>query len=66
MKVAHKIGDILTALSVVAFMFIISEIAIGWRMIPDAILIPAIIIALFTLLVGFILRSVSKPKSESK
>lgn len=66
MKALQIIGDLITALSIVMLLFLIAEIAIGWRMIPDGIMIPGFIIALFLLLVGIILRSIVKKEGVSK
>ena len=61
-----KIGDLFTALGVVAFGFFVLEMVMEWKMIPDSIVIPFLIISLVVLLVGIVVRSIGKSKEAKK
>lgn len=58
-----KIGDLLTALGVVGFIFIVLELVMDWKMLPNETIIFFFVVgSLVVLLVGIIMRSIGKSK----
>ena len=60
-----KIGDLLTALGVVGFIAVVLELIIGWRMIPQSIMLWFIIGSFILFLIGMIMRG-SENNSDGK
>lgn len=61
-----KAGDLLTALGIVGFIAIVLELIIGWRMIPQSIILWFVIGSFILLLIGLIIRNSDKNKSDGK
>lgn len=60
-----KIGDLLTALGVVGFLAIVLELIMDWKMIPGGMIFLLFTVgSLVLLLVGIIIRSISKSKEN--
>lgn len=51
-----KIGDLLTALGIVGFIAVILELVVGWKMIPQSIILWFIMGSILLLIIGVILR----------
>lgn len=58
-----KVGDLLTALGAVAFIAVVLELIIGWKMIPQSLIMWFIIGGVVFVIVGMIMRNsgVEKP-----
>ena len=61
-----KVGDLLTALGVVGFIAVILELIIGWRMIPQSIMLGFIIGSFILFIIGMIIRNSGENKSNGK
>ncbi len=61
-----KVGDLLTALGVVGFIAVVLELIIGWRMIPQSIMLPFVIGSFVVFLIGMIMRNVGGNESNAK
>ncbi len=60
-----KIGDLLTALGVVGFIAVVSELALDWKLLPNEMVFFFFIVgSLILLLIGIILRSIGKSKEN--
>lgn len=59
-----KVGDLLTALGSVGFIAVVLELIIGWKMIPQSIILWFIIGSLILLIVGIIMRNSGVEKSN--
>ncbi len=61
-----KVGDLLTALGAVGFIAIVLELIIGWRMIPQSIILWFVIGSFILLVIGLIIRNSGKDKTDGK
>ncbi|MDE7120825.1 MAG: hypothetical protein K2O42_01530, partial [Oscillospiraceae bacterium] len=61
-----KVGDLLTAFGVVGFLAVVLEFIIGWRMIPQSIILWFILGSFIIFLIGIIMRNSGGNKSDGK
>ena len=61
-----KVGDLLTALGAVGLIAVVLELIIGWRMIPQSIMLWFIIGSFILLVIGLIMRNSGKEKPDGK
>ncbi len=61
----RKIGDLLTALGVVGFLAVVLELIIGWKMIPQSIILQFIIGSFILFLIGMIIRNSKENGNKS-
>ena len=60
-----KVGDLLTALGAVGLIAVVLELIIGWRMIPQSIMLWFIIGSCVLLLAGLFMRNSGKSEESS-
>ena len=62
----NKIGDLITALGAVGLIAVVLELIIGWRMIPQSMILWFIIGSFILLVIGLIIRNSGKDKPNGK
>lgn len=61
-----KVGDLLTALGAVGFIAVVLELIIGWRMLPQSVILWFIIGSFVLLVIGLIIRNSGKEKPNGR
>ena len=61
-----KVGDLLTALGAVGLIAVVLELIIGWKMIPQSIMLWFILGSIVLLIVGVIIRNSGKEKPDGQ
>ena len=59
-----KVGDLLTALSAVAFIAVVLEFIIGWKMIPQSLIMWFIVGGIVLVIFGMIMRNSGAEKPD--
>ena len=59
-----KVGDLLTALGAVGAIAVVLELIIGWKMIPQSIILWFILGSIILIVIGVILRNSGKEKPD--